>query len=246
MLLLGAGDNAAENALFLAERGFDVTVCGTRGGWRAADPPGRAASKSHPRIALRLSTPLPEALLPDAQGITVGTERFELAAVLLGFEPEPSAFALLDEACPPARLRRRRRQWPLAPLRANGPGRWRAGRQADRAGAAPAGRRRAAATTTTARSSTCRACAFGPTWACSTSNETGPQPIQVDAEVNLGALPVVARDADIGHVLDYRRVRTAIIDECTARAYRPRRSPARQALQSPDGPARRRRCAAED
>jgi dihydroneopterin aldolase len=45
---------------------------------------------------------------------------------------------------------------------------------------------------------------------------TGPQPIQVDADVNLGALPVVARDADIGHVLDYRRVRAAIIDECTA------------------------------
>jgi dihydroneopterin aldolase len=38
----------------------------------------------------------------------------------------------------------------------------------------------------------------------------------VDADVNLGALPVVARDADIGHVLDYRRVRAAIIDECTA------------------------------
>ncbi|PTT76738.1 dihydroneopterin aldolase [Pelomonas sp. HMWF004] len=45
---------------------------------------------------------------------------------------------------------------------------------------------------------------------------TGPQPIQVDAEVNLGALLVVARDADIGHVLDYRRIRSAIIDECTA------------------------------
>ncbi|MBW8891944.1 MAG: hypothetical protein JF617_07225, partial [Burkholderiales bacterium] len=26
VLLLGAGDNAAENALFLAERGHDVTV----------------------------------------------------------------------------------------------------------------------------------------------------------------------------------------------------------------------------
>ncbi|MDP1205838.1 dihydroneopterin aldolase, partial [Klebsiella pneumoniae] len=37
----------------------------------------------------------------------------------------------------------------------------------------------------------------------------------VDAEINLGALPIVARDADIGRVLDYRRVRAAIIDECT-------------------------------
>ena len=44
----------------------------------------------------------------------------------------------------------------------------------------------------------------------------GPQPIQVDAEVNLGAQTIVSRDADIGHVLDYRRVRQIIIDECTA------------------------------
>jgi len=44
----------------------------------------------------------------------------------------------------------------------------------------------------------------------------GPQPIQVDAEVNLGAQTIVSRDADIGHVLDYRRVRLIIIDECTA------------------------------
>ena len=44
----------------------------------------------------------------------------------------------------------------------------------------------------------------------------GPQPIQVDAEVNLGAQMIVSRDADIGHVLDYRRVRQIIIDECTA------------------------------
>ncbi|WP_377161568.1 dihydroneopterin aldolase [Roseateles chitinivorans] len=44
----------------------------------------------------------------------------------------------------------------------------------------------------------------------------GPQPILVDAEINLGAQTIVSRDADIGHVLDYRRVRTIIIDECTA------------------------------
>jgi dihydroneopterin aldolase len=45
---------------------------------------------------------------------------------------------------------------------------------------------------------------------------TSPQPIQVDAELNLGQQPLHPRDDDIGHVLDYRKVRQIIIDECTA------------------------------
>ena len=43
-----------------------------------------------------------------------------------------------------------------------------------------------------------------------------PQPIQVDAELNLGLQPLQPRDDDITHVLDYRKVRQIIIDECTA------------------------------
>ena len=43
-----------------------------------------------------------------------------------------------------------------------------------------------------------------------------PQPIQVDAELNLGPQPLAPRDDDILHVLDYRKVRQIIIDECTA------------------------------
>lgn len=43
-----------------------------------------------------------------------------------------------------------------------------------------------------------------------------PQPIQVDAELNLGVQPLRPRDDDILHVLDYRKVRKIIIDECTA------------------------------
>ena len=43
-----------------------------------------------------------------------------------------------------------------------------------------------------------------------------PQPIQVDAELSLGVQPLAPRDDDISHVLDYRRVRQIIIDECTA------------------------------
>ena len=43
-----------------------------------------------------------------------------------------------------------------------------------------------------------------------------PQPIQVDAELNLGSQPLLPRDDDISNVLDYRKVRKIIIDECTA------------------------------
>ena len=46
--------------------------------------------------------------------------------------------------------------------------------------------------------------------------KTDPQPIQVDAELNLGTQPLLPSDDDITHVLDYRKVRKIIIDECTA------------------------------
>ena len=42
-----------------------------------------------------------------------------------------------------------------------------------------------------------------------------PQPIRVDAELNLGTQPLLPHDDDITHVLDYRKVRRIIIDECT-------------------------------
>lgn len=46
--------------------------------------------------------------------------------------------------------------------------------------------------------------------------KNAPQPIQVDTELSLGVQPLAPHDDDIGHVLDYRRVRQIIIDECTA------------------------------
>ena len=46
--------------------------------------------------------------------------------------------------------------------------------------------------------------------------KTAPQPIQVDAELNLGTQALLPSDDDIGHVLDYRKVRQIIINECTA------------------------------
>jgi len=48
------------------------------------------------------------------------------------------------------------------------------------------------------------------------NEKQAPQPILVDAELNLGTQPLLPRDDDIGHVLDYRKVRRIIIDECTA------------------------------
>ncbi len=213
VLLLGAGDNAAENALFLADRGFDVTVW-ARGGWRAQTHLIERA-EHHARITVRLSTPLPEALLPDADGVAVGAERFDHVAALLGFEPEPSAFALLD-----AHARQR------AFVAGDASGRWHPCVQTALADGVQAAKQIEQALRPQAAAAPQRhnnrqvihlqGLRFRANLGVLDFERTGPQPIQVDAEVNLGALPVVARDADIGHVLDYRRVRTAIIDECTA------------------------------
>ncbi len=46
--------------------------------------------------------------------------------------------------------------------------------------------------------------------------KTAPQPIQVEAELNLGEQPLLPSDDDIMRVLDYRKVRQIIINECTA------------------------------
>jgi len=46
--------------------------------------------------------------------------------------------------------------------------------------------------------------------------KTAPQPIQVDAELSLGTQPLLPHNDDINRVLDYRKVRQIIINECTA------------------------------
>jgi dihydroneopterin aldolase len=43
-----------------------------------------------------------------------------------------------------------------------------------------------------------------------------PQPIKVDAELHMGSQPLLPHDDEILNVLDYRKVRTIIIEECTA------------------------------
>jgi 7,8-dihydroneopterin aldolase/epimerase/oxygenase len=46
--------------------------------------------------------------------------------------------------------------------------------------------------------------------------KAAPQPIRVDAELHLGQQPLLPQDDDILRVLDYRKVRRIIIEECTA------------------------------
>jgi 7,8-dihydroneopterin aldolase/epimerase/oxygenase len=41
-----------------------------------------------------------------------------------------------------------------------------------------------------------------------------PQPIRVDAELNLGTQPLLPEEDSIQNVLDYRKVRRIIIEEC--------------------------------
>ncbi|NDP41047.1 MAG: dihydroneopterin aldolase [Rhodoferax sp.] len=48
------------------------------------------------------------------------------------------------------------------------------------------------------------------------AEKAAPQPIQVDAELSLGAQPLLPHDDAITRVLDYRKVRRIIIEECTA------------------------------
>ncbi len=57
---------------------------------------------------------------------------------------------------------------------------------------------------------------FNATLGILAHEKTAPQPICVDAELNLGRQDLLPRDDDISHVLDYRKVRKIIIDECTA------------------------------
>ena len=47
------------------------------------------------------------------------------------------------------------------------------------------------------------------------NEKIAPQPIQVDAELNLGTQALHPVDDEINHVLDYRKIRQIIIDECT-------------------------------
>lgn len=240
VLLLGGGDNAVENALHLQLRGHQVTIW-SRSDWRAQSHLVQQL-EAQPGLVLRPAQALPTEVRDSPGGVVVrsrahGEETFDHVAVLLGYEPEPSAWLLVADA-----LQRAGLTGPSQPFRDEprfaGLGLFVAGdasaRQhpcvqtalGDGVVAAkqveaylrplsedqppPALRRnnRQVIHITGLR--------FGANLGVLDFEREGPQPIQVDAEVNLGAQTIVSRDADIGHVLDYRRVRQIIIDECTA------------------------------
>jgi dihydroneopterin aldolase len=245
VLLLGGGDNALENAAYLAGAGHALTLW-TRGDWR-----GRvslvSALAAHPDLVQRRHTPLPIRLRPSAGGgfevesAAFGMETFEQVAVLFGYEPEPAPWAWLAQALQADERARGLRVTPGRPIEALGvfvagdaSGRWHpcvqtaladgvtAAQQASAylhpGGAAAAEWRAAKPAPSTLNSQVLQLTGlrFGANLGILAHERDGPQPIQVDAELNLGEQPALARDADLGHVLDYRKVRQIIIDECTA------------------------------
>ena len=241
VLILGGGDNAAENALYLQARGHQVTLW-SRSDWRAQHALVERIAALGPAVEQRLRTPLPTSLSADAQGVTVssarhGQERFDQVAVLLGYEAEPSAWLLVADAlqragvtAPSHPFRDEPRFAPLGLFVAgDASGRQHpsvqtalgdgvvAAKQIEaflrplQEGQPPLALRR-----NNRQIIHITGLRFGANLGVLDFEREGPQPIQVDAEVNLGAQTIVSRDADIGHVLDYRRVRSIIIDECTA------------------------------
>lgn len=239
VLLLGAGDNAAENALFLARRGHRVTLW-ARGGWRAQDALRHEVERS-PAVELRLHTPLPDQVAREGAGwrvssTTHGSEAFDEAAALFGFEPDDRAWNQLrtSDAW-------RAAGWPDVPLAQAdalaAEGIFLAGDVSQRLhptiqtaladGVTAAkqaahwlSRERTSPMTTTpsagAQTLSLRGLRFDANVGILDQEKQGPQPISVDAELHLGAQPLLPRDDEITHVLDYRKVRKVIIEECTA------------------------------
>jgi thioredoxin reductase len=98
VLLLGGGDNAVENTLYLLEHG-NAVVLWSRSALRAR-PSFQERLAHDGRAVLRLDTPLPAAITPAGDGWHVssaahGDERYDEVAVLFGFEPDDGAWEVL-------------------------------------------------------------------------------------------------------------------------------------------------------
>lgn len=101
VLLLGGGDNAAENAIYLAENGNSV-VLWARNSLRA-QPNFQARIQRTRQIQTRAGIELPRHLscLADqwvTESTSHGTEYFDHAAVLFGFEPDDSAWCNMQDS----------------------------------------------------------------------------------------------------------------------------------------------------
>jgi len=242
ILLLGGGDNAVENALLLAAQANQV-VLWSRGPLRAQRHL-QAQLWRHSNIEQRIGIPMPSQVQHASAGWRVtsptwGDERFDELAVLFGFESNDSAWRWLQQT-----RAWHEAGWPQASLfeagllRANGlflagdvsqrlhpciqtaladgvtaakqVARW---LSAEASLAAGAGGVPAASAPQTLTLTGLR---FEANLGILDHERSAPQPIRVDAELNLGPQPMMPRDDDIYHVLDYRKVRRIIIEECTA------------------------------
>lgn len=92
VLILGGGDNAVENAIYLSQRGNRVTLW-ARGALRAQDKFKQELSCCN-STDVRINTKLPDELEPNGangwntHSAAFGIEKFDVVAVLFGFEPE--------------------------------------------------------------------------------------------------------------------------------------------------------------
>lgn len=238
ILLLGAGDNAAENALFLARRGHRV-VLWSRSGWRAQAALQREIEE-HDGITVRLHTPMPETVRRAGSAWQVGSpahgqERFDQVAALFGFEPDDEAWNLL-RASPAWQAA----GWPDLPITEAAAlaaeGVFLAGDISQRlhptiqtalADGVTAAKQAAhwltqrtpdmnPTPTHGAQILRLQGLRFDANMGILDHEKEGPQPIAVDAELHLGLQPLLPPDDAIKHVLDYRKVRKIIIEECTA------------------------------
>ena len=248
ILLIGGGDNAVENALFLANQN-NAVVLWARSELRA-QPHFQSQLKNNRDIYKRIGIAMPnkiEKLNDGTWQVTsdiFGKEIFDDVAALIGFEPNEVFWSQLQSSSAWASV-----GWPHWPLQKHdlsaAHGLFFAGDISQRLHPSV---QTALADGVTASKQICRWLqSHGPQLvapplseaSCMPSvgvahvlNITGlrfhanlgilaheknaPQPIQVDAELSLGAQPLRPHDDDIEHVLDYRKVRQIIIDECTA------------------------------
>lgn len=260
-LLLGGGDNAVENAAYLAHRGHHVTLW-SRGPLRAGQHLLQAL-RTAPVAQLRIQQPMPCTVEPEADAHSVrapsdaparswrvtsaahGAETFDYVAALLGNAPNDEVCTLLAQACdtPGERLHERgvfvagdlAARWHpcISTAMADGahtarqlqswleqptPEPAEPAEPAAEAGAvieaAPVTPPPAAPSSAT-HILTLTGLRFNASLGILAHELSAPQPIQVDAQLHLGTQPLRPRDDDIGHVLDYRKVRHIIIEECT-------------------------------
>ena len=228
LLLLGGGDNAVENAVFLHDRGNHVTLW-SRGPLRASQALA-AALLQCPGVVCRIGFDMPGSLQADgaqtvAHSARFGAEPFDRVAVLFGFEPD---LALLEAFVPHARAEG---QWPNLFLAGDVSQRLHPCVQTALADGVTAAKQvqawlRSAAPELPAptpesasqgrRILTLSGLRFDANLGILEHERNAPQPIQVDAELNLGLQLLLPRVDEIHHVLDYRKVRQIIIKLCTA------------------------------